>query len=1759
MADIGNTFKNPMLRSSILLLLGFTLLVGSVRAQTFPLTTNSSYRYLEDQSGNPFFLNGDAAWSLLAQVSYADADLYLTDRAGRGVNAIMVNLIEHSAADHAPNNVYNVAPFTGAVFTTPNELYFAHVDSVLKRANELGIVVLLYPLYLGYQCGVEGWCSEIQAASLSDMRVWGNFVGNRYKYYANIIWVLGGDANPLAYSGNISAKIDTMVSAMQETDNVYSRFFTTHSERQTTAFTHWSGTWLNLNNAYVTHPTTVSLSDVAYSHSPTLPFFLMEGYYEGDQYSSTTQQLRAQAYWAILRGGFGQIFGNCPIWAFGTVSSGCGSDWKSQLKSPGSVSMNYFAKFFKSRNWYKLVPDKNAQVLTSGDSSGTDLAVAAYTTDSSSIIVYVPSQRSVTINPFTLSGDSIQVYWYNPSNDTTEDAGVYLKTVRSYSPPSAGDWVLLLDGKGFHFNPPGNVALSFVSPLDGASGIVTNPALTWNAIKNATSYRVQLSINSSFTSIVLDQSNITSNTLNVNGLTSGTTYFWRVNSTTNSGTTAFSAIWSFTTNSSILAPVLSSPLNGTVGTVTNPTLNWNSSLGAISYRLQVASDAGFGTIILDQSNITSTSLVLNGLSTGTLYYWRLNVSNLQGISPFSVVWNFSTLVATTPSARVMYTDNSLMSPWSDMRSWGVTKTYANTSPVYQGTTSAKIVHSPWASLQFSQGSWSSFVNIDPSPYQSLDFAVNGGTTSFTLKVNCLNASGNSILSPVSFAVPANSWLIKSIPISQLTTVPFTAIQISAAGLNVTFYLDNISLILKPTGPSVPITPNPISPSNNATNQPTSILFRWNSSPGATSYQLQVSTDSSFASTFVNDLTITDTSRLVTGLTNNSNYFWRVLSVNLAGKSSFSSPNKFKTIVALSEMPQLFSPVNNSGTQAIPLTIRWYTALRATGYRIQIAIDSLFSIIILDDSTLVDTTRTVTTFQSFTKYYWRVLAINISGSSPYSVPWSFTTAVAPPGAPLLSLPNDNAVNQPVNLQAAWYRTANATTYHFQLSQDSTFVSVIQDQSSMIDTTIQINSLNNQIKYFWRVNASNAGGVGPYASKRRFTTVAQTPIAPQLVSPINGALNQTIAVTLRWKKSINTTTYRIQLSKDTSFTTIVLDDSTLIDTSKVISSLSYSANYFWRVRATGIGGTSLYSPYWFFTTGSIPSIPVLVAPQNNGVNQPTSLTLQWNSSVKASLYHAQVSTDSMFATTIVNDSLLVDTTRAITVLTNGTTYFWHVRAQNLIGKSSFSPTLKFTTIASVAPSVNYIYQESSLASPWNDIRSWSVMRNYASTTPVYQGSTSARIVHSVWAALQFSQGTWGSFVNISPTPYKSLDFAVHGGTTGVTLKVSCINSSGGSILAPVSITVPANTWQMKSILMSQLATVPFVAINFSAGGAAVTFSLDNIGLVLSQVPIPTTYAEPVHNVYANFSNNGTIDGQAISLFADAWKRNDLSIADIGPAEGTEPDFILKKDGHIDYKDYKVFESLWHWNQTHPDESFAERTNNRDEIGNVGSIEIAKPSTVNSFKNQEFRMLLHNVEESQTVEMVINYNPRNAKIVDISADSTGGRLLFNNIDNISGSAVAAIAATNNMLSKEALSEGLFKIVMTRIVLSNNDSIRVTMRSFSKSSELTVQTTKTFILQKLFVPQYYELFQNYPNPFNPATTIQYSLPSKSAVLLEVYTSLGQSLGKLIDRELDAGFGEVVWNSGNASGIYFYRFVAVSVDNPSQRYSVVKKMLLLK
>jgi hypothetical protein len=123
------------------------------------------------------------------------------------------------------------------------------------------------------------------------------------------------------------------------------------------------------------------------------------------------------------------------------------------------------------------------------------------------------------------------------------------------------------------------------------------------------------------------------------------------------------------------------------------------------------------------------------------------------------------------------------------------------------------------------------------------------------------------------------------------------------------------------------------------------------------------------------------------------------------------------------------------------------------------------------------------------------------------------------------------------------------------------------------------------------------------------------------------------------------------------------------------------------------------------------------------------------------------------------------------------------------------------------------------------------------------------------------------------------------------------------------------------------------------------------------------------------------------------------------------------------------------------------------------------------------------------------------------------------------------------------------------NGSSITLSIPNASALTNLKRSWGMTTSVERFAIdlPTHFNLEQNYPNPFNPATTISFSLPSKSFVSLKVYDTLGREVFTILSEELSAGTYSKQLNVADLpSGVYFYRLHAGS-------YIGTKKIVLLK
>ncbi len=426
----------------------FAISVAAGAASNYPLKVSADGRYLVDQDGVPFLLVGDSPWSLIVGMTKSEVEWYLADRKSRGFNAILVNLIDTIVG---PANREGVRPFRIAGnFSTPNEAYFSHVDWVIRKAAENDIVVLLAPVYLGYKCGNQGWCRQMRDNGPHRLRKFGRYLGRRYRQFSNIVWVEGGDAS--AGDGGVAAELRALVKGIRERDKVH--LHTAHCSRQRSALDCYDEPWLDLNATYSDCAQTPYRLSLDYRRRHLMPFIYLEGVYENE--GADPRCLRSQAYWSILGGAAGHVFGNGPIWR-------AARGWMDILDSPGARSMSRAAAFFRTRPWHLLVPDEEHRVVVSGvgDLRDGTYAATARATDGSTVLVYLPTARRITVDMAGISGDVVRAWWFNPaSGDSTVIGKFPAYGKRAFSPPLPGDWVLVLENDAGGTAPPGRSSIT---------------------------------------------------------------------------------------------------------------------------------------------------------------------------------------------------------------------------------------------------------------------------------------------------------------------------------------------------------------------------------------------------------------------------------------------------------------------------------------------------------------------------------------------------------------------------------------------------------------------------------------------------------------------------------------------------------------------------------------------------------------------------------------------------------------------------------------------------------------------------------------------------------------------------------------------------------------------------------------------------------------------------------------------------------------------------------------------------------------------------------------------------------------------------------------------------------------------------------------------------------------------------------------------------------------------------------------------------
>ncbi|MDP2302849.1 MAG: hypothetical protein Q8N03_10555 [Ignavibacteria bacterium] len=380
--------------------------------------------------------------------------------------------------------------------------------------------------------------------------------------------------------------------------------------------------------------------------------------------------------------------------------------------------------------------------------------------------------------------------------------------------------------------------------------------------------------------------------------------------------------------------------------------------------------------------------------------------------------------------------------------------------------------------------------------------------------------------------------------------------------------------------TIPSPPTLATPKDTSSNIAIPVVLNWNESSGAKNYTLQISASSSFSSFVFNKSDITTTTQQIPELNYLTVYYWRVNASNSVGTSDWSKVWSFTTTGdAPAFVPQLSLPTNGAIEQNLSPVIVWDIISNASKYTLQISTNSSFTNFVFNADTLTATSKQITGLSGLTQYYWRVSATNNFGSMGWSETWTFTTGVTPIPPVLLS-PTDGATDISLSPTLTWNESSGATSYILQVSTNNSFSSFVFSQNVTI-TNKQIAGLTNSTKYYWRVSTTNNYGTSTPSDVWSFTT-GSPPDTPILLTPNDGATDVELLLTLTWNASSGATNYTLQVSKNSSFSNFVYNQSGLTNTSQQITGLIKISKYFWRVIAVNSFGKSVESEIWSFTT-------------------------------------------------------------------------------------------------------------------------------------------------------------------------------------------------------------------------------------------------------------------------------------------------------------------------------------------------------------------------------------------------------------------------------------------------------------------------------------------------------------------------------------------------------------------------------------------------
>ncbi len=452
------------------------LSVASAAPPAPMLKVSENHRYLVTARGEPFFWLGDTAWELFHRLNREEADRYLRNRAALRFTVVQAVALAELDGTGAPNAYGNV-PLVDRDPTRPVEAYFQHVDWVVARANELGIVVAMLPTW------GSGWHDGKPIFNRTNAEVYGEWLGRRYRG-ASLVWVLGGD-RPVETPEQLEV-LRAMARGLRKGDGG-AHLMTFHPPGANSSST-WlhNEPWLDFNmrqNGHVLeYAGRYEKTRADYDRQPVKPVLDGEPIYEdhpvdfnaGRLGHSVSADVRRPLYWDLFCGAFGHTYGHHSVWQMWDPQRPPINNplmpWTEAILQPGAAQMQHGRALMESRPFLTRIPADDVlmegSIRSAMPGSGVYHFSATRDTDRTYAMVYAPVGRPFAVRLEALKASRIKAWWFNPRTGKATQAGSFAaKGEKRFNTPTPGellDWVLVLDDAACGYPPPGSCKLKSI-------------------------------------------------------------------------------------------------------------------------------------------------------------------------------------------------------------------------------------------------------------------------------------------------------------------------------------------------------------------------------------------------------------------------------------------------------------------------------------------------------------------------------------------------------------------------------------------------------------------------------------------------------------------------------------------------------------------------------------------------------------------------------------------------------------------------------------------------------------------------------------------------------------------------------------------------------------------------------------------------------------------------------------------------------------------------------------------------------------------------------------------------------------------------------------------------------------------------------------------------------------------------------------------------------------------------------------------------